>query len=118
MAHNPIVEFGHISRPHRTQLVEPRLAVYDERADMTEFSQRLDDKWNERGVGNADQLPAHTGGVRQRTENVHDGRETQLPADRSHVAHRRMEQRREHEYETDLFKDPSHLLRAEFNADV
>ena len=116
--YDPIKEFGHRRRSHGTQLVQPGLAVYDKRADMTEFSQRLDEERNQSRVGDADQLPAHAGRVGQWTEDVHDGRETQLPADRPQVPHRRMKQRREHENYTRLFEDPSHLLGAELNADV
>ena len=112
------MEVGHCRRSHRAQLVQPRLAVYDKRADMTKFLQRLDDERNQRGVGDADQLPAHAGRVGQWTEDVHDGGEPQFSADRPHVPHRRMEQGGEHEDHPRLLEDPPHLFGAELDADV
>ncbi len=54
------------------------------------------------GFGHAQHLPPRPGGIRQRAQDVEDGAEADLAADRRDVAHRGMIRRREHEAEPRL----------------
>src|SRR5439155_24103278 len=59
-------------------LVETVASVNDERALGPELDQGARDRLTERGARNAEEVAAHAGGIRKRTEHIEDGTGAEL----------------------------------------
>ena len=79
-------------------------------AQVSERFQTPDDDGEQPGVRDSDHLPTDSGGIREGAEDIHDGGDPQLAADRPYMTHRRMEEWREHEDDSHLRQDVGHLV--------
>jgi hypothetical protein len=111
-------DLDHAGGAGRAELVHADLAVHDQRVQVAELPQRPGDHRHHRRVGDAHDLPARSGRVGQRPQQVHDRRDAELAAHRPHVAHGGVEQRREHEHDPDLFQDVRHPGGLQVDADA
>ena len=80
---------------------------------MTEVLQHADHQGCQRGRPDAERLAAHPAGIRQRTEDIEDGPDTELSAGRTGMAHRRMEGGREAEAHPGDVDTPTDAVRIE-----
>ena len=80
---------------------------------MTEVLQHADHQGCQRGRPDAERLAAHPAGIRQRTEDIEDGPDTELAAGRTGMAHRRMEGGREAEAHAGDVDTPTDAVRVE-----
>ncbi len=109
----PTVDLDDLRGCARGDLVETVLAGDDERTVDAKPRQCAGDRLQERGIGDADQLPPRTRGVRQRAEQVEDRAHGQLTPDGDHEARGLVVRRGEHEAEARLLDAPRHLPRSE-----
>jgi hypothetical protein len=111
-----VAQLGNAGGRNGAQLIQAGLAMDDEGTEVPQLAERSGDEVQERGVGHAHHLPARARGVRERPEHVHDGGHAQLAADRRHVAHGGVQQRREHENDPGLLQHLRHPFGRELDA--
>ena len=89
--------------------------MHDERVLDAEPTERRRHALGDARVSNTEHLRARPGRVGERTEDVKDGANADLAAERRRKLHRRMVGRREHETEAGLLQTLRHRRRRQFD---
>ncbi len=100
------------------QLVEAVGPVHDHGPRGAPPAQHVDHQRSEGRIGDADDLPAHPSGVRQRPEDVEHRRDPQLGTHRPGMAHGRMEDPGEGEADAGLVHAAGHAGPVELDRDA
>ena len=111
-------ELVHRARRRGRELVEAVVAVEHHRMVGAELTQRAEHRLGHRRVGDTDHLPAHTGRVDERAEEVERRRHTELFARGSEEPHRGVVARREAEADAGRVDAGRDAIRSELDRDA